>query len=162
VLEAANQRFPNDADLLYEQAMMAEKIGQLDAMEAQLRRVMALKPDHAHAYNALGYSLAERNTRLPEARELVEKALALAPNDPFIQDSLAWVEFRMGNKAEALRILEAAYRMRPDAEIAAHMGEVLWSMDQRDRARAIWREGLLLNPENETLADTLRRLRVRP
>jgi tetratricopeptide (TPR) repeat protein len=94
VLETANQRFPDDADLLYEQAMMAEKIGQLDAMEAQLRRVMALKPDHAHAYNALGYSLADRNLRLAEAKQLIERALQLTPGDPFITDSLGWVEFQ--------------------------------------------------------------------
>lgn len=162
LLGEAMARDPQDTDLVYDRALLAEKLGLVQDMEQLLRQAIALKPDHHHAYNALGYSLAERNTRLPEARELVQKALALAPHDPFIQDSLAWVEFRMGNKAEALRILEAAYKMRPDAEIAAHMGEVLWSMDQRDRARAIWREGLLLDPENETLADTLRRLRVRP
>ena len=98
--------------------------------------------------------------RLPEAKELIQKALTFAPGDPFISDSLAWVEFRMGNKAEALRILDTAYKARPDAEIAAHLGEVLWSLGQRDRAQAIWREGLLLNSENDTLQETLKRLRV--
>jgi tetratricopeptide (TPR) repeat protein len=110
----------------------------------------------------LGYSLADRNLRLPEARQLIQKALEYAPGDPFISDSLAWVEFRMGNKAEALRILDAAYKAKPDPEIAAHFGEVLWSMGQRDRATAIWKEGLLLNAENETLQETLKRLRVKP
>lgn len=162
LLGEAMARFPQDADLLYEQALLAEKLGDFQEMERLLRQLIAQQPDHQHAYNALGYSLAERNTRLSEARELVQKALSLAPNDPFIQDSLAWVEFRMGRKDEALRILEAAYRTRPDAEIAAHMGEVLWSLGQRERATAIWREGLRLNPENETLIQTLRRLQVRP
>jgi Flp pilus assembly protein TadD len=131
-------------------------------MERLLRQVIALKPDYQHAYNALGYSLAERGIRLPEAKELIQKALAYAPNDPFITDSLGWVEFRMGNKAEAARILETAYKSRPDADIAAHLGEVYWSLGQRDRAQSVWREGLLLNAENETLMETLKRLRVTP
>ena len=100
--------------------------------------------------------------RLPEARQLIQKALEFAPGDPFITDSLGWVEFRMGNRSEALRILDTAYKARPDAEIAAHLGEVLWAIGQRDRAQAVWKEGLLLNRENETLQETLKRLRVKP
>jgi tetratricopeptide (TPR) repeat protein len=151
---------PEDADLLYEQSMVAEKLNRLDEMERLLRQVIALKPDYHNAYNALGYALADRNSRLPEARELIRKALSYAPADPFIQDSLGWVEFRMGHTAEALQILETAYKARPDAEIATHYGEVLWSMGQRERAAAIWKEGRQLNPENETLLETLKRLRV--
>ena len=160
VLEAANQRFPNDADLLYEQAMMAEKIGQLDAMEAQLRRVMALKPDHAHAYNALGYSLADRNLRLNEAKALIERALQLTPGDPFVTDSLGWVEFRLGNRDEALRLLRQAYKARPDAEIGAHLGEVLWAMGQQDEARRIWAEASSRDAGNDVLRETLVRLKA--
>jgi tetratricopeptide (TPR) repeat protein len=137
-------------------------MGNLPDMERLLRRVIAEKPDYHHAYNALGYSLADRHLRLPEAKELIQKALTFAPEDPFISDSLAWVEFRMGNRAEALRILDTAYKTRPDAEIAAHLGEVLWSLGQRERALAIWKEGLLLNNESETLLETLKRLRVKP
>ena len=162
LLGPATANPPVDPDLVYEQAMLAEKLGHLPEMERLLRQVIALKPDYHHAYNALGYSLAERNVRLPEARELIQKALALAPDDPFITDSLGWVEFRMGNKAEAVRILDTAYKTRPDADIAAHLGEVLWSLGQRERAHAIWKEGLLLNSENETLQETLKRLRVKP
>ncbi|MBC5786208.1 tetratricopeptide repeat protein [Ramlibacter sp. USB13] len=153
---------PGDPDLLYDQAMVAEKMGRFDDMERLLRQLMEKKPDYHHAYNALGYSLAERGVRLPEAKQLVQKALEFAPGDPFISDSLAWVEFRMGNKAEALRILQDAYKERPDPEIAAHLGEVLWSLGQRDQAQSIWREGLLLNAENETLQETLKRLKVKP
>jgi tetratricopeptide (TPR) repeat protein len=153
---------PADADLLYDQAMLAEKMGNFDGMEKLLRDLIAKKPDYHHAYNALGFSLAERNVRLPEARQLIQKALEFAPGDPFISDSLAWVEFRMGNKAEALRILQTAYKERPDPEIAAHLGEVLWSVGQRDQAQGIWREGLLLNAENDTLVETLKRLKVKP
>ncbi|HYF19973.1 MAG TPA: tetratricopeptide repeat protein, partial [Ramlibacter sp.] len=160
LLAQASTRDPRDVDLLYDQAMMAEKLNNLPEMERLLRQVIAAKPDYHHAYNALGYSLADRNVRLPEARQLIQKALEYAPGDPFISDSLGWVEFRMGNRAEALRILETAYKTRPDAEIAAHLGEVLWTMGQRDRAQSVWREGLLLNAENETLLETLKRLRV--
>ena len=152
---------PRDTDLLYDQAMMAEKLGQLPEMERLLRRVIEIKPDAYNAYNALGYSFAERNIRLPEAKQLIKKALEFVPNDPFIRDSLAWVEFRMGNNAEAVKIFADAFKTKPDAEIAAHYGEVLWTMGQRDKAIAIWREGQLLNPENETLLETLKRLKVR-
>ena len=96
VLVSANQRFPDDADLLYEQAMMAEKLSRIDEMERLLRRVIEIKPDHHHAYNALGYSLADRSQRLPEAQSLIKKALELAPGDPFITDSLGWVEYPPG------------------------------------------------------------------
>ncbi|MBA2676617.1 tetratricopeptide repeat protein [Ramlibacter sp.] len=162
LLGAAAKKDPADPDLLYDQAMMAEKLNDLPDMERLLRQLIAAKPDYHHAYNALGYSLAERSMRLPEAKQLIQKALEFAPNDPFISDSLAWVEFRMGNKTEAVRILETAYKSRPDAEIAAHLGEVLWSMGQRDRAQTIWREGMLMNNESETLQETLKRLKVRP
>lgn len=153
---------PVDPDLVYEQAMLAEKMEKLPEMERLLREVIALKPDYQQAYNALGYSLAERGIRLPEAKQLIQKALTYAPDDPFITDSLGWVEFRMGNKAEAMRILETAYKSRPDADIAAHLGEVYWSLGQRERAESVWKEGLLLNAENETLLETLKRLRVKP
>jgi tetratricopeptide (TPR) repeat protein len=155
-------RFPDEADLRYDQAMMAEKAGKPADMEVLLRALIAAKPDFHHAYNALGYSLADRNERLPEAKKLIEKAVALAPGDAYIQDSLGWVEFRLGNTARALEILQAAYGKRPDPEIAAHLGEVLWSKGQRDQALKIWREGLMLSADNETLQGTLKRLRVKP
>jgi tetratricopeptide (TPR) repeat protein len=158
----AVKRFPDDSELLYDQAMMAEKAGNLAEMERLLRQLIAAKPDYHHAYNALGYSLADRNIRLPEAKQLIEKAVSLAPNDAYIQDSLAWVEFRLGNKARALEILQAAYAKRPDAEIAAHLGEVLWAQGRRDQALKIWREGLILASDNETLQETLKRLQVKP
>jgi Flp pilus assembly protein TadD len=161
VLAQATERNPDDFDLVYEMAMVAEKLGNLDEMERLLRRVIASKPGYQHAYNALGFSLAERNIRLPEARQLVLKALEYAPGDPFITDSLAWVEFRSGNLTEALRMLQDAFKVRADAEIAAHMGEVLWTMGRRDEALSIWKAGLQINAENETLLETLQRLRVK-
>ncbi len=162
MLAQASNAAPDDSDLVYDQAMVAEKLNRLDDMERLLRRLIVLKPDSQNAYNALGYSFADRKIRLDEARTLIRKAVQLAPEDPFIADSLGWVEFRLGNNAEAIRILEAAYKTRPDPEIGAHFGEVLWSIGQKDRAVTIWKEALLSDAENETLQETLKRLRVKP
>ena len=160
VLARANERFPNDSELLYQQAMVAEKLDHLEDMERLLRRVIQIRPDHHHAYNALGYSLAERNLRLPEARALIAAALDIAPGEPFITDSLGWVEYRLGNRAEALRLLAQAYRLRPDVEIGVHLGEVLWVDGQRDEARRVWREVQKRDAGNEVLRSTLARLKV--
>ena len=160
VLAQANKKFPDDVDLIYEQSMMFEKLNRLADMERLLRRVIELKPDHQHAYNALGYSLAERNLRLPEARTLIKKALELSPGEPSITDSLGWVEYRLGNRDEALRLLRDAYRAQPDAEIGAHLGEVLWVTGQTDEARSVWREARRRDSGNDVLRETLARLRV--
>jgi len=160
VLAGGLTRLPDDLDLMYELSMVEEKLGRFDDMERLLRRVIALKPDHSHAHNALGYSLADRNQRLPEARTLIERALALSPGDPFITDSLGWVEYRLGRRAEAIRLLREAYAARPDAEIAAHLGEVLWTDGQREEARRIWREARARDADNEVLRETLDRLKV--
>jgi len=162
LLTETTARYPEDTDVVYDLAMMAERLGKTEEMERLLRQVMAAKPDYYHAYNALGYSLADRNIRLPEARELIVRALTFAPGDPFIADSLAWVEFRSGNAQEALRLLKDAFQTRPDAEIAAHLGEVLWTVGDHDQARAIWKQGTELNPQNETLRETMRRVRGNP
>jgi Flp pilus assembly protein TadD len=162
VLKTATERFKDDTDLIYEQAMMTEKVGRFDEMEALLRRVIELKPDYHHAYNALGYSLADRNLRLPEAKTLIEKALTLAPGEPFIVDSMGWVEYRLGNLTEAARLLRKAYASRPDAEIAAHLGEVLWASGAKDEARELWRQAAQRDPGNEALRETLDRLKVKP
>jgi tetratricopeptide (TPR) repeat protein len=149
----------DDIDLVYEQAMLAEKLNKLDEMEKLLRKVIAQNPSYYNAYNALGFSLADRNIRLPEAKQLIVKALTFAPDDPFITDSLGWVEFRMGNLGAALTYLQKAYKDRADAEIAAHLGEVLWKMKRQDEALKVWREGLNTAPNNETLQETLQRLK---
>ena len=149
----------DDTDLIYEQAMLAEKLNKLDEMEKLLRKVIAQNPSYYNAYNALGFSLADRNIRLPEAKQLIVKALTFAPDDPFITDSLGWVEFRLGNLSSALNYLQKAYKDRADAEIAAHLGEVLWKMKRTDEAIKIWREGLNTAPNNETLQETLQRLK---
>ncbi len=162
VYAEAAQRFPQDTDLAYERAMLAEKAGQREEMERLLRELIARSPDYGHAYNALGYSLANRNEQLEEARALIQRAVELIPDDPFIQDSLGWVEFRLGNMAEARRVLQAAFKGRADPEIAAHLGEVLWTSGQQEAALAVWRQGLQLQADNETLQQTLKRLQVQP
>lgn len=161
-IRAVATRFPNDPDVLYEQAMMTEKVGKFEDMEALLRKVIEIKPDYHHAYNALGYSLAERNLRLPEAKQLIQQALKLAPGEPFLIDSLGWVEFRLGNLDEAARLLRQAHTGRPDAEIAAHLGEVLWAQGAHDEARRVLADAAQRDPDNEALREVLNRLKVKP
>ncbi len=161
VLSNAVQAAPDDTDLIYEQAMVAEKLGRHADMERLLRRVIELSPDNAHAYNALGYAMADRNDRLPEAKALIVKALTLLPDDPFITDSLGWVEFRLGNLPEAARLLRQALTWRTDIEILTHLAEVLWVMGERDQAADLFRQASALQADNDTLKSTLTRLGVR-
>ena len=160
VLQNALVRFPDNPELLYDYALLAERLDKLDLMEASLRRVMQIAPDNQHAYNALGYSLAERNIRLPEALALIERALQMAPGDPFIMDSMGWVQFRMGNLPAAEDALRRAYAVRPDPEIAVHLGEVLWQKGDKDEAQKLWREAQGKDPKNDALKSTLARLNV--
>jgi len=153
------KRYPDSPELLYDRAMAAEKLDRLDVLEADLRRVIALRPDDAHAYNALGYTLADRTPRLAEAIELLEHALKLAPDDAFILDSVGWAQYRAGNFARAQEFLERAYQARPDPEIAAHLGEVLWARGRQDEAGRLWQTSLQSHPQNEVLLETLRRLK---
>ncbi len=149
---------PDQPELLYDRALAADKIDRFDIVEKDLRRLIELKPDNAHAYNALGYSLAERGIRLAEALALIQKAVELSPEDPYIMDSLGWVYFRMGKIQEGLNYLNLAFSSRPDPEIAAHLGEVLWVQGERENAEKIWRSALEIDPDNETLLDTMKRL----
>jgi tetratricopeptide (TPR) repeat protein len=157
LLGQALAKSPDQPDLLYDHALTAEKLDRFDVLESSLKRLIQLKPDHAHAYNALGYSFAERNLRLPEAKQLIEKALEFAPADFFIIDSLGWVLYRMGDLKGAALQLRRAWEGRIDGEIGAHLGEVLWALGERDEARRIWQESLKASPENDTLQKTLKR-----
>lgn len=148
---------PDDPDLIYETALAAEKLGYLDVMERHLQHLIALKPDSAQGYNALGYSFADRNMRLDEAATLIDKAVTLAPDDAAILDSKGWLLFRQGKLTEALDTLQRAFAMLPDGEIAAHLGEVLWALGQRDEALAIWREAAKAHPTTEVLTATIKR-----
>jgi tetratricopeptide (TPR) repeat protein len=158
MLDAALAKQPDNSELLYETALTAERLGKFEVLETHLKRLLALKPDHAHALNAMGYSLAERNIRLSEAYELISRAQALAPEDPFIMDSMGWVLFRQGDLNKALSTLERAYKIKPDPEIAAHLGEVLWAMQRKDDARQILKEASAKNPDSEILASTIKKL----
>ncbi len=142
---------PNQPDVLYDAALLAEKLGRMDVVEANLRRVIELRPDNAHAYNALGYSFADRGVRLEEARTLIARALELAPGDPYIMDSMGWVLFRLGDMAAALEHLQKAYAIKQDAEIAAHLGEVLWMQGRQDEARKLWNDAAKKHPDNDVL-----------
>ncbi len=159
LLGKALEAQPEQPELLYEHALTAEKLERFEVLEGSLRKLIQLKPDHAHAYNALGYSFAERNLRLPEARKLIERALELAPEDYYIVDSLGWVLYRMGDLNGAAEQLRHAYLGRPDGEIGAHLGEVLWMMGERAEAERIWQDALKHHPANETLQKTVKRLR---
>ncbi len=151
----------NNIDLLYEHAMLAERAKQFDLMERELRKLIKVAPDNQHAYNALGYSFADRNVRLQEAFDLISKANQIAPNDPYILDSLGWVEFRLGRLEQALKTLQRAYEIKADAEIAAHLGEVMWKMGRQDEAKKLWRTANDKDPKNETLRATLQRLQIK-
>jgi Flp pilus assembly protein TadD len=157
-LEDGVLRFPNNPDLMYDYALAAEKLGKLDSMETALRKVFEAVPDNHHAYNALGYSLADRNIRLQEAYELIEKAMSMAPGDPFIMDSMGWVQFRMGRLKDAETMLRQAYTLRNDPEIAVHLGEVLWAQGNKTAAQQLWREARSKDPNNDALRTTLARL----
>ena len=160
VLEDGIKRFPDNTDLMYDYAMDAEKADKLDVCESTLRKIIALTPDNQQAYNALGYTFAERNMRLDEAFTLVQTALKLAPDDPFIIDSMGWVQFRLGRLKEAEDLLRRAYAIRPDPEIAVHLGEVLWVKGQKADAHKLWREVGSKDPDNDALKSTLARLHV--
>ena len=160
VLGEGATRYPANPDLLYDFALIAEKTDRLEVMETTLRAVMKQAPDNHHAYNALGYSLAERNVRLPEALELIGKALALAPGDPFIMDSMGWVQYRLGNLDQAEAHLRRAYALRNDVEIAVHLAEVLWKKGQKEDAQKLLREARAKDPKNDTLKSTLARLQL--
>ncbi len=159
LVERGLDKLPDNPELLYDHAMLAEKLDRMDILEASLRKVIRLKPDHAHAYNALGYSLADRNVRLDEAKGLIDQALKLAPDDSYIIDSLGWVLYRQGKAEEALKVLQRAYAGRPDAEIAAHLGEVLWVLGRRAEAQKVWDEALAKTPSNDVLIKTVQRLK---
>ncbi len=158
-LSKALEKMPDSPDLLYDRAMAAEKINRLDLVESDLRHLIALKPNYAHAYNALGYTLADRTPRLKEALELLEKALSLSPDDPFILDSMGWALFKSKRYAEAADMLRRAHAAQPDPDIAAHLGEALWMNGDKDEARRIWSGSLQNHPGNESLRETTSRLK---
>lgn len=159
-LGSAIEKTPNNPELLYDYGMTAEKLGRFEVLESAMRSVIRMRPDNAQAYNALGYTLADRNERLDEAKALIEKANALSPDDASILDSLGWVQYRLGNNGDALQSLERAYKLRNDAEIGVHLGEVLWVSGRPADAEKAWREASAKEPQNTMLQQTLARFNV--
>lgn len=157
VLSKGLELLPDHTDLLYEAAMVADKQGKHEIFENTLRKLIKVAPDHAHAYNALGYALLERKERLTEAMQLVEKAFRLAPDDAAIIDSMGWGYYRLGNLPKSLEFMRRAYSLFPDPEVAAHLGEVLWQADAKDEARKIWQDNLKEHPDNAVLQSVIKR-----
>ena len=153
----AVKNLPNSPELIYDYAMAAERLGKLDIMETELRKVILMKPDYAAAYNALGYSFADRNIKLDEAKTLIETALKLQPDDHYMLDSLGWVHYRLGNLELAVQALRKAYDMQADPEIAAHLGEVLWKQGLQVEAKKIWGLALIAHPGNAVLLATAKK-----
>lgn len=160
VLDKALERLPNNPELLYDHGMAAERIDKIDVMERSMRKLIELRPDHAHAHNALGYTLADRNMRLDEALKLITRALELLPKDPHIIDSMGWVLYRQGKLVEAEKYLRQAFEIKPEAEVATHLGEVLWQQGKTAEARKLWQQAMQLDPANQTLRETLTRFKV--
>ena len=157
-LETALVTDADNPDLLYDSAMLAERIDRMEEAEKRLRRVITLQPTRAHAFNALGYSFADRNINLDEARTLIEKAHGIAPDDPAILDSMGWIAFRQGRMAEAEGYLKRALEKFQDGEIAAHLGEVLWAQGRQDEAKKVWDAQLKAQPDSDILKKTVARL----
>jgi tetratricopeptide (TPR) repeat protein len=157
ILNQVLENHPDQTDLLYETAMIADKLGKPEVFEKLMRKIIQIKPDHAQAYNALGYGLLERNERIPEAMQLVEKALQLAPNDAAIMDSMGWGYYRSGKLDDSVKMLRRAFEGNPDPEIAAHLGEVLWVRGDKDEAKKIWQNSLKANPGNAPLQAAIKK-----
>jgi tetratricopeptide (TPR) repeat protein len=148
---------PDNHDIRYGRAMLAEKFGRIDLLEKDLHTILAANPKDNQALNALGYTLADRTTRYKEARQYIERALKINPEDVATLDSMGWVLYKMGEHAEALNYLKKAYDKNPDSEIAAHYGEVLWVAGQTKKAKSIWNKALKNDPEHRVLIGIMTR-----
>lgn len=160
ILVKADKEMPDTSEIKYDLAMLYERQGRMDDFEKLMKRVIALDPDNANAYNALGYTYADQNRNLDQAQNLLERALDLDPDNAFILDSVGWYLYRSGDHEAAIEYLQRSFRQLPTADVAAHLGEVLWMTDRRDEAMKVWRQGFKQEPENETLLKTLQRLGV--
>jgi tetratricopeptide (TPR) repeat protein len=153
------QEFPGHSDLLYARALMAEEIDRIDLLEADLRLILAEDPNNASALNALGYTLADHNSRVDEALGYIKKALEIRPDDPAVMDSMGWVQFRLGNYAEAETYLRKAFEILEDTEIAGHLVELFWAQGNYDEARKIMNDMLERYPDDEYILELKQRLK---
>jgi tetratricopeptide (TPR) repeat protein len=161
LLEKAAAERPLDDDLMYELGMAYEKINRLEAMEKTLQALTTRTPTYYAAFNAWGYALADRSLKLPQAKTLIVKALEMAPEDPFILDSLGWVEFRLGHLKDALAILKKAYSLRADSDIAAHLAEVMFSLGLKTEASSLVAEAQKSPTSSDVLNETIKRLGIK-
>ena len=157
LLDTALNKYPNEVDLLFARVLLNDAVGDRAASERDLRQIITMQPDDARALNHLGYMLADQTDRYEEALELIERAIALSPDDPAIIDSLGWAQYKLGRYEEALTNLRRAYAAFPDHEVASHLGEVLWKLDRRDEAVAVWEEALEARPDSELIEDVMNR-----
>lgn len=159
VLSQALERLPGDKDLLYARALAAERLNMIEVVENDLRSILNRDPTNVNALNALGYTLADRTNRYTEAQTYLLKALEQKPDDAFVLDSVGWLHYRQGNNAEALKFLRRALTVRSDAEIAAHLGEVLWVSGDRNEAETVWTRALRDTPDSEALRDVIKKFK---
>ena len=159
LMKKEDANFNNSPEFKFDYAMLAEKMGNLLLMEQLLKEAIKLKPDYAFAYNALGYSYADRNINLADAKKYIEIALSISPNNHYIMDSMGWLHYRLGNIEIALQFIEKAYKIQEDPEIAAHLGEILWKLGKLKQAEEIWEASIMKFPSNTVLLETFERLR---
>lgn len=152
------ESFPDNTELRYGRAMVAEPLGKLDILESDLKRVLELEPNNADALNALGYTLADKTERYQEAKEFISRAISIRPRDPFFLDSMGWVLYRLGNLVESTLYLQRAVDLQPDAEMLAHLGEVLWQQGKKEEAQKVWEQAREKDPTNAFLEETMQRL----
>ena len=157
VLDKGLEAAPDELSLLYSSAMAAEQVGRLDILETRLRRLIELQPDNAQAYNALGYTLADKTDRFDEAKALLVRALELSPDDPVYIDSMGWVEFKLKDYEKSITLLQRAYELERHPEIAAHLGEALWAQGREVEAKSVWTSALDQFPDNDVLLETVER-----
>lgn len=158
VYNTALEIIPGNNDLLYARALTAESVGRIDILEADLKAILETQPDNAHALNALGFTLADQTNRYEEAYQLIKRAFEIMPEDAAIIDSFGWVNYRLGNYDEALRLLRNALSRYQDSEIAAHLGEVLWVAGKKNEAMLVWQKALEESPGDPLIEDVMRRL----
>lgn len=158
VYNTALKLSPGNIDLLFARGMVAERVDRLDILEADIKAVLKIQPNNAHALNALGFTLADRTDRYEEAYDMLKRAVELRPDNAAILDSFGWVNYRMGKYDVAIRFLRSALSKYYDNEIAAHLGEVLWVSGNKEEAKSVWKEALKKVPNDPRIQKVMQRL----
>ena len=159
MLDSALNRFPNEAELLFARVLWSDSQGDREGSERDLRQIIRMQPEDARALNHLGYMLADQTNRFEEALDLIERAIAISPDDPAIIDSLAWAQYKLGRYEDALANLRRAFSVFPDHEVASHLGEVLWQMGEQKKATEVWEEALKSRPDSQLIKAVIERFK---